>query len=166
MIFLYQTTLGYIISQNTHRELRGKHENLELIRTFRTIQDCREYCEKMKFSVISDIKKQHTGITPEGRERMREKKRGGNNPNTGGLSPEHRRNISLNKKKMYQGDGNPMYGRKHHLRSKMKTSWSLRKLPKRRWCVDPTGKEHFLFVHSILPPGWAWGRNRHAGKSW
>lgn len=166
MTFLYLVPAGYVISQLSPREFREHHQTHELIRTFRTLQDCRNYCSRWKFHVIEDVKKSWTGITPEGRELMREKKRGHLNPNHGGLSPEHKMKISRNKKQQYRGDGNPMYGRKHHPRSKMKTSWSLRKLPKRRWCVDPTGKEHFLFAHSILPPGWAWGRHRHAGKSW
>lgn len=161
MTFLYLTPNGYIISDKTHRELRDVHTKLELVRTFRNVQDCRAYCEKMKFSVISDIKKQYTGITPEGRERMREKKRGTKNPNAGGLSEEHKWKISQVKKRTNRGEHHPMYGRKHKALSRLQTSWSLKKLPKRKWCVDPTGKEHFLFVHSTLPPGWAWGRNRH-----
>lgn len=161
MTFLYLVPGGYIISLNTPRELRARYPELELIRTFRTLQDCRAYCEKHRFSVIQDVKKSWTGITPEGREMMREKKRGAQNPNHGGLSQEHKMKISRNKRLRYRGEGNPMYNRRHHPLSKMKTSWSLRKLPKRRWCVDPLGKEHLVFYSFQLPVGWAWGRVRN-----
>lgn len=161
MTFLYLVSGGYIISEKTPRELRKLHPHLELIRTFRTIQEARRYSEKMKFPVIQDIKKSWTGITPEGREMMREKKRGAQNPNHGGLSQEHKMKISRNKRERYRGEGNPMYNRRHRSLSKMKTSWSLRKLPKRRWCVDPLGTEHLVFYSFQLPVGWAWGRARN-----
>ena len=160
MIFVYQMGSGVMISQKTRRELMMEHRKLELLQQFHTIQDARAWCQKMKFTVISDIKKQHTGITPEGRERMREKKRGTNNPSSGGLSEEHKRAISLVKKRTNRGEFHPMYRRKHRSSSRLKTSWSLRKLPKRKWMLDPMGQEHFMFQYTELPPGWCLGRAR------
>lgn len=165
MIFVYQMSHGVMISEKPRRELLKTHGNLELLQMFHTIQDARTWCQKMKFSILSDIKKQHTGITPEGRELMREKKRGENNPNAGGLSLEHKRKISWRKKMTNRGEFHPMYNRKHRWESRVKTSMSLRRLPKRKWCVDPMGNEHFLFVHSTLPPGWAWGRKRNINRT-
>ena len=97
MIFVYWTPAGVMLSDKTRRELQHEHPRLEILRQFRTIQDARMYCQKMRFQVVEDEQPEWTGITPEGRERMREKKRGENNPNSGGLSPEHRRKISENK---------------------------------------------------------------------
>lgn len=160
MVFVYLTSAGVMISEKTRRELIPEHPKLELLQQFHTIQDARAWCQRMKFSIVSDIKKQHTGITPEGRELMREKKRGDKNPNSGGLSELHKKRISDVKKRTNRGEFHPMYNRKHRLRSRLQTSWSLRKLPKRKWMLDPDGNEHFVFEHTELPPGWCLGRAR------
>jgi hypothetical protein len=166
MIFLYLTSQGVMISDAPPKIFLKQHRKSELLRQFKKIQDCREHCRKMNIVVMSDIKKQYTGVTPEGRERMREKKRGTRNPNAGGLSWQHKWNISQVKKRTNHGEFHPMYGRKHRTSSKLQTSWALKKLPKRRWAVDVLGKEHFIFAHSTLPPGWAWGRSRGSNRRW
>lgn len=160
MIFVYWTPEGVMLSEKTLRELRALHPNIEIVRQFRTIQDARQYCIKMRFQVISDIAKQYTGITPEGKERMREKKRGENNPNHGGLSPEHRAKISRNKKLAYRGEFNPMWNRRHKSSTRLKIGMANMRRSKRRWATDEQGKEHFIAAFSILPPGWSWGRKR------
>lgn len=163
MMFVYWTPAGVMLSNKTLRELQRLHPKLELLRQFRTIQDARVYCQKMRFEVVLDEQPEWTGITPEGRERMREKKRGANNPNAGGLSPEHRRNISLNKKKMYQRDGNPMWNRKHRAKARLLIGLANIRRRGRRWAVDEQGREHFI-AYSTLPPGWAWGRARNVNR--
>jgi hypothetical protein len=165
MIFIYLQKNHFLISEKTQRELREKHQDLELIRTFRTIQDARSWVMKQSREVLDLVAKQHTGITPEGRERMRERKRGMNNPNAGGLSASHRANISRNKKRMYLRDGNPMYNRKHTLQTRRKMSWGQMRKMKRRWMVDPAGREHLMNITFPLPPGWVLGRARgQAGR--
>jgi len=161
MIFIYWTPAGVMLSDKTLRELQREHPRLELLRQFRTIQDARVYCQKMRFQVVEDEQPEWTGITPEGRERMREKKRGENNPNAGGLSPEHRRKISENKRRMYQRDGNPMWNRRHRPRARLLIGMANMRRRGRRWAVDDQGREHFLVPGSTLPPGWAWGRARN-----
>jgi len=163
MIFIYLQKNVLLISEFTHRELRDKHPGLELIRTFRTIQDARSWAGKQSREVLDLVTKQHTGITPAGRERMRERKRGMNNPNTGGLSASHRAKISRNKKLMYLRDGNPMYNRKHSMQTRRKMSWGQMRKMKRRWMVDPAGREHLMNITFPLPAGWVLGRARGQG---
>lgn len=160
MTFVYLTPAGVMLSNKTLRELQRTHPKLELLRQFRTIQDARRYCQKMRFQVIQDDTPEWTGITPEGRERMREKKRGRNNPNAQGLSPEHRRKISVNKRRVYQRDGNPMWNRRHKSSTRLLIGMANMRRGRRRWAVDDQGREHLLLAHSTLPPGWSWGRAR------
>jgi len=163
MIFIYLQHHHLLISEKTHRELRDEHAGLELIRTFRTIQDARSWAAKQSRDVLDLVQKQHTGITPAGRERMRERKRGANNPNAGGLSPEHRAKISRNKQMAYRGEHNPMYNRRHTRSARLKIGLAnIRRKNMLRWAVDLSGREHMLPRNSQLPPGWAWGRNRHS----
>ena len=163
-MFLYLTPQGVMLSDQTQRELQRRHPRLELLRQFRTAQDARRYCEKMRWQLVLDEAPEWTGITPAGRERMREKKRGENNPNSGGLSAEHRRKISLNKRRMYQRDGNPMWNRKHRAQARLLIGLANIRRRGRRWAVDDQGREHFLVPGSTLPPGWAWGRARNINR--
>jgi hypothetical protein len=161
MIFIYLKQHVLLISEKTQRELRDEHVNLELIRTFRTIQDARNWVRKQSREVLDLVKKQHTGITPEGREMMRARKRGENNPNAKGLSAHHRDKISRNKKMMYMRDGNPMWNRRHKSSTKLLIGMANMRRGKRRWAVDEKNQEHLLPVNSTLPPGWTWGRARN-----
>jgi len=162
MMFVYWTPAGVVLSNLTLRVLQRKHPKLELLRQFRTIQDARSYCQKMRFHVVQDEQPEWTGITPEGRERMREKKRGSNNPNAGGLSPEHRAAISRNKRMAYRGEFNPMWNRRHKSSTRLKIGMANMRRSRRRWAVDAEGQEHFIAAMTALPPGWAWGRSRHS----
>ena len=162
MIFVYWTPEGVMLSDKTMRELQRLHPKLELVRQFRTIQDARAYCVKMRFQVIADDEPEWTGITPEGRERMREKKRGENNPNSGGLSPEHKAKISRNKRMAYRGEHNPMWNRRHKSSTRLLIGLANIRRRGRRWAVDEQGREHFI-AYSTLPPGWTWGRARGTG---
>jgi hypothetical protein len=163
MIFIYLKNNMLLISRATQRELRDEHGMLEVMRMFRTIQDARSWVGKQSREVLDLVPEQYTGITPAGRERMRERKRGKNNPNASGLSAQHRQNISRNKKKMYLGEGNPMYNRHHTRSARLKIGLAnIRRKNMLRWAVDASGREHMLPSNSQLPPGWAWGRNRHS----
>lgn len=159
-VFVYQLpNHEVLISIKTFRELRADHPRLELLRQFHTIQDARAWAEKNAFKVIDTVKSRYTGVTPEGRERMRIAKLGDNNPNANGLSVEHKQKIAR-AMKTRRGEFHHLWNRKHKPSSRMKTSLSMRRLPKRRWALDSQGNEHFLFAHMQLPPGWTWGRAR------
>jgi len=165
MMFVYWTPAGVMLSRQTLRHLQRKHPKLELLRQFRTIQDARQYCQKMRFHVILDEQPEWTGITPEGRERMRDKKRGDLNPNAGGLSPEHRAAISRNKRAAYRGEHNPMWNRRHKSSSRLKIGMANMRRSRRRWAVDEQGREHFIAAMTALPPGWVWGRKRNVNST-
>jgi len=85
------------------------------------------------------------------------------NPNAGGLTASHKEKISQNKKRMYLRDGNPMYGRKHSMETRRKMSLGQMRKMKRRWMVDPSGKEHLMDITFPLPAGWVLGRARGQG---
>jgi hypothetical protein len=163
MIFIYLKQHAMLISRHTQRQLRDEHGMLELVRMFRTIQDARSWVMKQSCVVLDLVPEQYTGITPAGRARMRERKRGNNNPNAQGLSDNHRAKISRNKKKMYQGEGNPMWRRKHSMMTRRKMSWGQMKKMKRRWMVDVAGKEHLMDITMPVPAGWVLGRARGQG---
>jgi hypothetical protein len=159
MIFVYQAGLQIIVSAETARELRGKMSGLELLRTFRTIQDALAFAEPLG-TVVNLTKKTHQGLTPEGRQRMRDAKMGEKNPNSGGLTDAHKKKIAETMKTQRYGEFHHMWRKTHRSRSKMQTSWSLRKLPPRKWAVDLEGVEHRLGLTDPLPEGWVWGRAR------
>lgn len=164
MMFVYWTPAGVMLSDKTLRELQRLHPKLELLRQFRNVQDARRYCLKMRFQVVLDEQPEWTGITPEGRERMREKKRGKNNPNAGGLTPEHRAKISRNKRLAYRGEHNPMWNRRHKSSTRLLIGLANIRRRGRRWAVDEHGREHILPAHQMLPAGWVWGRARGQGR--
>ena len=159
MIFVYQGKEGIVVSEETARQLRGRFEGLELLRTFRTVQDALEWAEGQGM-VRNLTEKTYTGITPAGRERMREAKRGDKNPNAGGLEEAHKHKIAQTMKTQRYGEFHHMWRKTHRSRSKLQTAWSLRKLPPRKWAVDTEGVEHRLWLTDPLPEGWVWGRAR------
>ena len=159
MIFVYQAKQQIIVSAETIRELRGKMSGLELLRTFRTIQDALAYADTLG-TVVNLTKKTYQGLTPEGRQRMRDAKMGDKNPNSGGLTDAHKKKIAETMKTQRYGEFHHMWRKTHRSRSKMQTSWSLRQLPPRKWAVDTEGVEHRLWLTDPLPEGWVWGRAR------
>lgn len=160
-VFVYSAPKGEIvITEQTARQLGAV--GWELVRQFHTIQDARTWVAKeFRGSIVKDmVRRQYTGITPEGRERMRQKKLGANNPNAKGLDEDHKQKIQATMAGTRRGDKNPMWGLKHRPTSRLKTSLTMKMtLPRRRWCVDDKGVEHFVNVDFVLPEGWAWGRN-------
>lgn len=161
-VFIYESESELLISEIVWRFLVGKHR-YACIRTFHTVQDARAFCEGRGKVVRDTVTKAYTGKTPEGREAQKAAIRGEKNPNSGGLSEAHKQKIARTMRKR-RGEFHHMYNMKHRARSKMKTSLTMRKLPKRRWAVDAEGKEHFIFAHMELPERWIWGRKRGAGR--
>lgn len=152
------------VTRKTWKEMLLDGVQCEILRQFKTIQDARNWIHTQSKKVEDEIEETYTGITPEGRERMREKKRGANNPNAGGLSPEHKAKISQNKRIAYRGEFNPMYNRRHKPSSRLKIGIANMRRGKRRWAVDEYGKEHFISIAKGLPPGWTWGRARNVNR--
>lgn len=160
MMFVYLHAGSIIISERTYREMRLIYRGIELLSSFHRIQDARAFAMKQGHDVQDDVKLRFSGHTPEAREKIAAAKRGALNPNSKGLSWEHRRKIAR-AMKVRRGEHHHFYNRRHSSMSKLKISWAMRKLPKRRWAVDAAGNEHFLFAHMELPPGMSWGRKRN-----
>jgi hypothetical protein len=163
MTFLYQEGECVVVSDVPPREMRKTHPKREFLTQKHQVQDMLTYVKNMKCCVIMEVKHTHFGHTPEGRERIREAKRGEKNPNSKGLSDSHKQKIAR-AMRVRRGEHHHFYNMKHSSRSKLKISWGMRKLPKRRWAIDDAGNEHFIFAHMELPPGWTWGRKRGAGR--
>ena len=163
MIFLYQYQDCVIIHEKTARQLRSEYPKLELLQQFHKIQDVLSYLEHHTGCIMNFVKKTFMGIPEGSRERMRERKRGRNNPNHLGLSETHRRKIShsMRKHRKTRPDEHGMLHRNHTMTSRRKISLGMRKIPKRRWCVDSSGQEHLVDANMVLPPYWVWGRVRH-----
>lgn len=163
MMYLYRARDVYIITQHTLRELK-LHDtygrDIELLSSSVTIQTLRDYAKQQRLRVIDLVKARFTGLTPEGRELLRSQKLGVNNPNSRGLSDEHKRKIAATQKKR-RGEFHHMWNRRHRARSRLQCSvslretWSLRRV---RWATDPNEKTHR--ISGELPAGWRWGRAR------
>jgi hypothetical protein len=165
MMFISQHQNMLLIHHQPVRELREQYPGMELIRTFQKIQDAITWCQRQPQPWVNLTGKMHSGITPAGRERMREHKRGANNPNASGLSPEHRERIARALRRIRQGEHHPMWNRRHRVSSRLKTSFSMQRLPKRCWYLDAEGQEHLCFVTDPVPPTWRRGRKRgQAGR--
>lgn len=167
MIFVYlvyKPIEHYRVTYKTWKQMRMDGVECEILRQFKTIQDARAWVRSQSPKNLEDeIEATYTGLTPEGRERIREAKLGEKNPNYGGISIEHKQKIAR-AMKVRRGEFHHFYNHRHKPSSKLKTSMSLRRLPKRKWALDPNGNEHFLFAHTQLPPGWTWGRKRGVTK--
>jgi len=159
MVFVYLHARRVIISPTPSREMRMLHRGIELLASFHLVQDALMFADHLHLPVQNDVISTFSGITPEGRERMRERKRGDKNPNAGGLSREHRAAISRSMKKQ-RGEHHPMWNRRHTMPHRRNISFGMMQIPKRRWALDPEGREHLIAANSTLPPGWTWGRRR------
>lgn len=157
MIYLFQREdIWYLSDQHP----RMSHPGSELLGVFKKIQDAQRYCEKQQHPVTSLVNTTWTGITPEGREKMREAKRGHKNPNASGLSDAHKRKIAATMKKQRRGEHHHFYNMHHTPRSKLKISLGMKHRGPRRWALSPDGREHFMYLPFTLPDGWCWGRRR------
>ena len=163
MIYIYQYMNCRIVHDVPLREMQKHYRKIELLCQFHVIQDALRYLERTPGCVMNFVKKTFMGIPEHSRERMRERKRGDRNPNHLGLSDEHRRKISMKMKhhRTQHPEQHGMLHRNHTMKSRRKISIGMRKIPKRRWCVDASGQEHLVDATTTLPPYWVWGRRRH-----
>jgi len=166
MMFISLHAGVLLVHQQPVRELREHHPGLELVRTFQKIQDALAWCERQLQPYRNLTGKMHSGITPAGRERMRDSKRGASNPNASGLSPQHREKIAQTLRRIRQGEHHPMWNRSHRVSSRLKTSITMRQLPKRCWYLDDAGQEHLCFITDAVPATWRRGRKRGQAGKW
>ena len=133
----------------------------EMLIKFSTVEAVRDYVitQNKNDSPIVDRCRDRTGWhTPEGRERIRQAKLGDKHPHKNGLSETHRTKISKTMTGTRRGEFNPMYGRKHSPETIAKIRQKAFERPKKKWCVEPSGKNHLINATEELPEGWQWGR--------
>lgn len=158
--FLFKTPKEFwIVDENTiqdvpkPREMLIKNSNVESVRNYCITQN------KQNIPIVDRCRDRTTWHTPEGRERIRQAKLGENHPAVkNGRSKEFREKVSKTMKGTRQGEFNPMYGRKHSPDAIAKIRAAAYERPKRRWCVEPSGKRHLVALDHELAEGWQWGR--------
>jgi hypothetical protein len=156
MIYLFRVGDVHVVG-NVHP--RTTHPGAELVGMYKKIQDALAAAKKMNIEVVSLVRRAWSGLTPEGRERLRASKLGLNNPNAAGLSEMHKRKIA-EKMKYRRGEHHHFYNFRHTPTGKLKISLGMKKLSPRRWVLSPEGTEHFVYLPFTLPVGWCWGRKR------
>ena len=159
-IIAISTPRHLLITARTLRELQRQGVHGEVVMQFQRIQDARAWAEKQHIVVVDEVVNRYTGMRDETRELIRISKLGDKNPNHKGLSEAHRRKISKTMSRLRKKEFHHMWNRRHRQDSKRKISEAMRRLPKRRWCLDTAGEEHLVFADTELPPGWTWGRRR------
>lgn len=158
--FLFQSKDEFWIVDENSLQLVPKPR--ELIIKQSTVEGVREYVityNKKNLPIVDKCRDRTEWHTPEGRERIREAKLGDKHPSrTKGWTDEHKKKISETMKGTREGEFNPMYGRKHSQETIKKIRLKAFQRPKRRWCVEPTGKRHLVVLDFELPETWQWGR--------
>ncbi len=133
----------------------------EMIIKFSTVEKVREYVitqNPTDLPIVDRCRDRTAWHTPEGRERIKQAKLGGSNPNANGLSEEHKMKISQTMTGTRQGEFNPMYGRQHKQQTIELIRQKAYARPKMRWCVEPSGKSHLVRADGDIPESWQWGR--------
>lgn len=158
--FVYQKKNDIIIDTKTQRELGDF--SLEIIQTFKTIQDCRRWVGKWHSTkTITDrVKSKYTGQSPESKAKAKDwKKRLAARSNYFKKSEATKRKISRTMTGTRVGSLNPNFGR-YGKKRKPSTRYlmALKKIGT-KWCVDTEGKEHRVKPDFSLPKGWCWGMN-------
>lgn len=166
MIFVY---LQYkpreiILSNRGLRDLQREGFKGEILRQFQDLPAAKEYCEKNHPKYINRVFKYRSKTryySPEVRQRMREKKLGANNPNFGGISEKHKERIRIGRMRLgLTKEDHWTWNVPRPPSTRHKIAESMRRIPPRRWAIDPEGKQHLIFAHLALPEGWVYGRKR------
>lgn len=157
--FLFKTQKEFwIVDEKTIQDVPKPREML--IKNSQ-VESVRDYCitqNKQNLPIVDRCRDRTSWHTPEGRERIRQAKLGDKHPHKGGLQEEHREKISKTMTGTRRGEYNPMYGRRHSPETIRKIRQKAYERPKRRWCVEPSGKKHLVPLNYDLPEGWQWGR--------
>ena len=159
--FVYQKGKEIIIDTKTQRELGDF--SLEIIQTFKTIQDCRRWVGKWHSTkpVTDRVKSKYTGQSPESKAKAKAwRKLLASRSNYFKRSEATKRKISRTMRGTRRGSLNPNFGK---LGKKRKPStrylMALKKIGT-KWCVDTEGRNRRVAHDFILPRGWCWGMNR------
>jgi len=134
------------------REMIIKFGNVEKIREYAVTQNPQD------LPIVDRCRDRTAWHTPEGRERIKNAKLGKGNPNSKGLSEDHKSKISRTMTGTRRGEFNPMYGRQHNPKTIQLIREKAYARPKMRWAVEPTGKSHLIRSDGDIPESWQWGR--------
>ena len=159
--FLFLTRSEYwIVDENTLQEVPKPREMIIKQSTVEGVRDYVIIANKQNLPIVDRCRDRTAWHTPEGRQRIREAKLGENHPAVkNGRNQEFRDKVSNTMKGTRRGEFNPMYGRKHRADTIRKIRESAYSRPKRKWCVEPTGKMHLVELDGFdLPADWQWGR--------
>jgi hypothetical protein len=157
--FAFKTKNEYwIVDEKTIQEVPKPREMLIKLSTVEAIREYVITQNKTEQPIVDRCRDRTGWHTPEGRERIRQAKLGVKNPNKNGLEESHKENISKTMTGTRRGEFNPMYGRKHKPETIAKIRQKAYERPKRKWCVEPNGKNHLISAKEELPEGWQWGR--------
>jgi hypothetical protein len=157
--FAFKTRNEYWIVDE--KSLQEVPKPREMLIKFSTVESVREYVitqNKSGLPIVDRCRDRTEWHTPEGREKIRQAKLGAKNPNKNGLGESHKEKISKTMTGTRRGEFNPMYGRKHKPETIAKIRQKAYERPKRKWCVEPNGKNHLIDATEELPEGWQWGR--------
>lgn len=164
MIFLYQRykPKEYILSNIPIRELQKEGFRGEILRQFQDLNVAEAYCLAKYPKYITKYHKKtlpRRKISETTRKRMRLAKLGKKNPNYGGISEEHRKNISKARYRLgIKRDLHWTWNVQRPASTKRKISKTMKKLPKRRRAIDENGKERLIWADQPLPENWVYGR--------
>jgi hypothetical protein len=147
------------------RKAWGTEYSLEILGFGKDEETARRVAQQQypKLEIQIWLKGYNTGkFSAEALERIAAAKRGKNNPNAKGRSPEANSKTSNTMKGTRKGTDNPMYGKKHSATTKLKMALNARtRTNEVFWALDPYGREYLLVVGTPLPDGWILGRKRY-----
>lgn len=170
MIFLYERykPLEHILSNIPLRVLKQEGFRGEILRQFQDLAAAEEYCKSQHPKYITrliKVKGVRKKFSAETREKMRQAKLGEKNPNAKGISESHRRKISIARYRLgIRRELHFTWNIPRPLSTRRKISATMRNKPKRRWVLDPEGKEHRILASDPIPTNWIPGRKRGQGK--
>ena len=158
IFFLFNHNDELYIVDNKH--VQDVPKPRELVRRFSQIELIRDHALYTGLPIAMDSARERTRKhTPEGRERIRQAKLGDKHPaRIHGRSEESKRKTSLTMTGTRRGENNPMWGRKHNKKTRIKMHEAAFNRERRRWCVSPEGKTTTIPVSEPLPKNWQWGR--------
>jgi hypothetical protein len=154
LFFLFQHKQELYIVDNAH--VQDVPKPRELIRRVSTVEQCRQIAESMNMVIASDTARERTKIhTPEGIERIRQAKMGDNHPaRKHGRSKEFRDKVSKTMKGTRRGENNPMYNRRHSVKTRETMSELFHAREKTKWVCGPDNQRTRIPVSKPIPEGW------------
>ena len=173
--YLYYVRKKYLVIVKKHhikrmpadKELIIKTPNGEKARDMmykmkKQLEESSGHTKKIRTSVRCVIRNKYH--TKNGKKRMSEAKKGKKNPNYGGLSEEHKKKLSISKRKSgkYKGMNNPFYGKTHTPEvkaklSKLRAERNKRIFTGKRNIVNKENQRKMIDKDAPLPEGYQYG---------